>query len=89
MEIGIRVQAGIEVTVNTASEEQWQNQSQKYENAFENACENRGSAKQGFQSGPFSAQSAKHMPFCTAKGGNASPKMVVWEPVWVWTYRLA
>ena len=89
MEIGIRVQAGIEVTVNTASQEQWQNQSQKYENVLENACENRGNAKQGFQSGPFSDQSAKHIIFCTAQGGNASPQIAVLEPVWVWTRSLA
>ena len=67
MVIGIRVQAGIEVTVNTASQEQWQNQIRQYENAIENA-------KQGFQSGPFSIQSAKHIIFCTAQGGNASPQ---------------
>ena len=89
MEIGIRVQAGIEVTVNTASQGQWQNQSQKYENVLENACENTGNAKEGFQSGPFSAQSAKHIIFCTAQSGNASPKMAVLKPVWVWTHRLA
>ena len=74
MEIGARVQAGIKVSVKTAPQEQWQNQSRKYENALENACENRGNAKQSFQSGPFSAQSAKHIIFCTAQGGNASPE---------------
>ena len=74
MEIGTRVQAGIEVTVNKASQEQWQNQHRRYENLFENACENRSNAKQGFHSEPFSAQSAKHIIFCTAQGGNASPK---------------
>ena len=89
MEIGTSMQTGIEVTVNRASQEQWQNQDRKYENLLENACENRGNAKQGFQSGPFSAQSAKHIIFCTAQGGNASPKMVVLKPVWVWTHRLA
>ena len=39
MEIGTRVQAGMEVTVNRASQEQWQYQDRKYENLFENACE--------------------------------------------------
>jgi hypothetical protein len=32
MEIGTKMQAGIEVTVNKASEEKWQNQDRKYEN---------------------------------------------------------
>ena len=63
MEIGTRVQTGMELTVNRASQEQWQNQDRKYENLLENACENRNDAKQGFQSGPFSAQSAKHIIF--------------------------
>ena len=80
MEIGIRVQAGIEVTVNRASQEQWQNQDRKHENLLEHACENKSNAKQGFQSGPFSAQSAKHIIFCTAEGGNASPKVGVLKP---------
>ena len=90
MEFGTRVQAGMEVTVNRASQEQWQNQDRKYENQFENACENRSDAKQGFQSGPFSAQSAKYIIFCTAQGGNAPPpKVVVLKPVSVWKHRLA
>ena len=73
MEVGTKGQAGIEVTVNRASQEQWQNQDRKYENLLEKACENRSHAKQGFQSGPFSAQSAKHIIFCTAPGGHAPP----------------
>ena len=32
MEIGTSVQAGMEVTVNRASQEQWQNQDRKHEN---------------------------------------------------------
>ena len=44
MEIGTRGQAGMEVTVNRASKEQWQNQGRKYENLVENACENRSDA---------------------------------------------
>ena len=39
MEIGTRVQAGMEVAVNRASQEQWQNQDRKYEDLLENACE--------------------------------------------------
>ena len=31
MEIGTRVQAGIELTVTRASQEQWQNQDRKYQ----------------------------------------------------------
>ena len=89
MEIGTKVQAGIEVTVTRASQEQWQNQDRKYENLLENVCENRSDAKQGFQSGPFSAQSAKHIIFCTAQGGNAPPKVVVLKPVWVGKHRFA
>jgi hypothetical protein len=83
MEIGTRVQAAIEVTVNRASQEQWQNQNRKHENLLENACENTSNVKQGFQSGPFSAQSVKHIIFCTAQGGNASPKVAVLKPAWV------
>ena len=45
MEIGTRVQAGIEVTINRASQEQWQNQDRKYENLLENACESRSNDK--------------------------------------------
>ena len=45
MEIGTRVQAGIEVTVTRASQEQWQNQDRKYENLVENVCESRSGAK--------------------------------------------
>ena len=48
MEIGTRVQAGMEETVNRASQEQWQNQDRKYENLLENACENTGDVKQSF-----------------------------------------
>ena len=88
MEFGTRVQAGMEVTVNRASQEQWQNQDRKYKNLLENVCENRSDAEHGFQSGPFSAQSAKHFIFCTAQGGNASPKVVVLRPLWVWKHRL-
>ena len=89
MEIGTRVQAGMELTVNRVSQEQWQNQDRKYENLLENTCENKSNAKQGFQSGPFSAQSAKHIIFCTAQGGNAPLKIVVLKPAWVWKHRLA
>ena len=89
MEIGIRVQAGIEVRASKASQEQWQNQSPKYENVLQNACENTGNVKEGFQSGPFSAQSAKHMIFCTAQGGNGPPKVAVLKPLWVRKHRLA
>ena len=45
MEIGTRVQAGMEVMVNRASKEQWQNQDRKYENLLENACESRSNDK--------------------------------------------
>ena len=45
MEIGTRVQAGMEVTVNRASQEPWQNQDGKYETMLENACESRSDAK--------------------------------------------
>ena len=45
VEIGTEVQAGIEVAVNRASQEQWQNQEPKYENLLENACESRSDAK--------------------------------------------
>ena len=38
MEIGTKVQAGIEVAVNRASHEQWQNQDRKYDNLLQNAC---------------------------------------------------
>ena len=89
MEIGTRVQAAIEVTVNRASQEQWQHQDRKHENLLENACENTSNVKQGFQSGPFSAQSVKHIICCTAQGGNASRKMVVLKAAWVWKHRLA
>ena len=34
MEFGTRVQAGMEVTVNRASQEQWQNQDRRYEICF-------------------------------------------------------
>ena len=88
MEVGTRAQARREVTVNRASQEQWQNQDRRYENLPENACENKSDAKQGFQSGPRSAQSAKYTIFCTAQGGNASPKVVVLRPLWVWKHRL-
>ena len=89
MEIGTRVQAGMEETVNRASQEQWQNQDRKYENLLENVCENRSDAKHGFQSGPFSAQSVKHGIFCTAQGGNGPPKVAVLNPLWVRKHRLA
>ena len=89
MEIGTRVQAGIEVTVNRASQEQWQNHNRKYENLLVNACESSSDDNYGFQSGPFSAQSAKHIIFCTAQGGKAPPKVVVLKPVWAWKHRLA
>ena len=89
MEIGTRVQAGIEVTVNKASQEQWQNQDRKYENLLDNVCENKSNAKRGLQSGQFSVQSAKRIIFCTARGGKASPKMVVLKTVWVWKHCLA
>ena len=39
MEFGTRVQAGMEVTVNRASQEQWQNQDRKYDNLLSNSCE--------------------------------------------------
>ena len=74
MEIGARVQAGMEVTVNRASQEQWQNQDRKYEKLLENACESRSDDKYGFQNEPFSAQSAKYIIFCTAQGGKPPPK---------------
>ena len=45
VEIGTRVQAEMEVTVNRASQEQLQNQHRKYENLFENACESRSNDK--------------------------------------------
>jgi hypothetical protein len=45
MEIGTKVQAGMEETVNRASQEQWQNQDRKYENLLENACESRSNDK--------------------------------------------
>ena len=45
VEIGTRVQVGMEVTVNRASQEQWQNQDRKYENLIENACESRSDDK--------------------------------------------
>ena len=45
MEIGTRVHAGMEATVNRASQEQWQNQDRKYENLIENACESKGNDK--------------------------------------------
>ena len=45
MEIGTKVQAGMEETVNRASQEQWQNQDRKYENLLENACESRSDDK--------------------------------------------
>ena len=45
MEIGTRVQAGMEVTVNRASQEQWQDQDRKYEKLLENACQSRSDAK--------------------------------------------
>ena len=89
MEIGTRMQAGIKVTVNRASQEQWQNQDRKHENLLENACENTSNVKQGFHSGPFSAQSVKHIIFCTAQGGNAPPKVMVLKPVWAGKHRLA
>ena len=89
IEIGTRVQAGMAVTGNRASQEQWQNQDRKYENLLENTCENISNAKQSFQGGPFSAQSVKNTIFCTAQGGNASPKVAVLKPLWVWTHRLA
>ena len=38
MEIGTKVQAGMEETVNRASQEQWQNQDRTYEDPFENTC---------------------------------------------------
>ena len=45
MEIGTKVQAGMEETVNRASQEQWQNQDRKYENLLENAFESRSNDK--------------------------------------------
>ena len=45
MEIGARVQTGMEVAVNRASQERWQNQDRKYENLRENACESRSDDK--------------------------------------------
>ena len=39
MEIGARVQAGIEVAVTRAFQEQWQNQGRKYEKLLQSACE--------------------------------------------------
>ena len=89
MEIGTRVQVGLEVTANRASQEQWQNQDRKYENLLENTCENRSDDKYGFQSGPFSAQSAKYVIFCTAQGGKLPPKVVVLKPVSAWKHRRA
>ena len=83
------MQAEREVTVSKACQEKWQNQDRKYENRLENACENRSDAKQGFQNGQFSAQFAKHSVFCTALGGNALPKMMVLQPIWVWKRPLA
>ena len=38
MEIGTKVQAGMEETVNRASQEQWQNQDRKYDNLLQKAC---------------------------------------------------
>ena len=65
------MQAEREVTVSKACQEKWQSQDRKYENFPPNACESRSDAKQSFESGPFSAHSAKHTNFCTAQGGNA------------------
>ena len=45
MEIGTRVQAGMEETVKRASQRQWQNQDRKYENLIENTGESRSDVK--------------------------------------------
>ena len=45
MEMGTRVQAGMEVTVNRASQVQSQNRDRKYEDLLENACESRSNDK--------------------------------------------
>ena len=68
------MQAEREVTVNKACQEKWQSQDRKYEDLLYNACESRSDAKQSFESGPFSAHSAKHIIICTAQDGNGKIK---------------
>ena len=57
------MQAEGKMKVNKACQEKWQSQDRKYENLLQNACESKSDAEQNFQTGPFSAHSAKHIIF--------------------------